>query len=143
MAMKHKPWFKWGCLTPLAVVSALILTGYIALSILGSPSNVLKHALHLQTLPPTIKRLRMGSDVWTDEVRGFCFEIAPAEFPLLLTGRDFELTDRGICQARTIHVKPAVTFPARWHYTWKTTGAHCTIDASEAKDRVVIIFAAD
>jgi len=142
--MKLKPWFKWGCLTPLAVVAALVLSGYIAFSILDSPSNVLKHALHLQTLPRSIKHLRMGSDVWTDEVRGFYFEIAPAEFPLLLTGRDFKLSDMGTTyQARTIHVKPAVTFMARWNYTWQTSGAHCRIDASEAKDRVAIVFAAD
>jgi hypothetical protein len=59
----------------------------------------------------------MGSDVWTDEVRGFYFEIAPEQFPLLLAGRDFRLLDFGMpFETKTIHVKPAVTFMARWKY---------------------------
>lgn len=137
-------WVKWGCLTPIAILAALILGGYATLCILDSPRNVLRHVLHLDNLPSSIQHLRMGSDVWTDEVRGFYFEVAPDQFPLLLAGRDFRLVDLGTTyEAKTIHVKPAVTFTARWRYMWETNGADCTIDANETKDRVAILFSAD
>lgn len=144
MTTKVTPWMKWGCLAPLAVVAVLAVSAYVFLRIQDSPRNVLKQALHLQTLPPSIKGLRMGSDVWTDEVRGFCFEIAPNDFPLLLRGRQFELRDMGTTyEAKTVHVKPAVSFTARWCYVWTTNGANCTIDTTDAKNRVAVIFAAD
>jgi len=86
----------------------------------------------------------MGSDLWTDEVRGFYFEISPAEFPKLLNGRNFELRDlQTTYDVSTTHIKPPISFSARWRYVWETDGAGCTINATESKDRVIVLFYAD
>ena len=85
----------------------------------------------------------MGSDVWTDEVRCFYFDIAPNDFPALLVGRRFRTIDiGGTFEARTIHVSPPVNFVARWRYLWETESAHCEINTNEEKTRVIAVFAA-
>ena len=143
MKTKLKPWFKWGCLTLVAIFAVLFLSIYILHRIQDSPSSVLRHALHLQNLPSSIRGLRMGSDVWTDEVRSFYFEIAPDQFPLLLEGRKFRINIDTVFEAKTKHMKPAVTFNARWEYMWETNGADCRIDVNDTKDRVTVLFTAD
>ncbi len=133
---------KWKLL--LIALLALIFGTITAYRILESPSRVLRHALHLERLPSSITNLRMGSDAWTDEVRGFYFEIAPDDFPALLVGRQFHPSDIGEAfEARTIHISPPIAFVARWQYRWETDGSRCYIIANEKKTRVIAIFSAD
>ena len=120
-----------------------IIGAVVAYRIAESPSRILRHALHLQQLPPSLTNLRMGSDVWTDEVRGFYFDIAANDFPALLAGREFRPIDiGGTFEARTIHVSPPVSFIARWRYLWETEGARCQINTNEEKTRVIAVFSA-
>jgi hypothetical protein len=132
---------KWKLI--LVIVLASIIGAIVTYRIMESPGNILRHALHLERLPSSIKHLRMGSDVWTDEVRGFYFEIAPSDLPELLAGRQFRDVDiGGTFQAHTIHVSPPVSFIARWKYVWETESARCEIAANEEKSRVIVVFAA-
>ncbi|GHC67920.1 hypothetical protein [Roseibacillus persicicus] len=135
------------------LVASLVLAGLIGIGVgvlryLEAPRNVLQHALNLQKLPPSLDNLKMGSDVWGDEVRGFYFDVAAEEFPLLLTGRSYEEEDvnttfRGTFVARTIHVSPPVSFPARWRYRWQTEGATLEILTDEKRHRVIARFSAN
>ncbi len=144
MQPKTKRWLKWGCVIPLGLVAVLIIGVYISLRVADSPQRVLKHALGIPSLPPSITDLHMGSDVWTDEVRSFCFELAPQDFPALLAGRQFVLRDFGMTyEAKTMHIQPPITFIARLNYVWETAGVRCVIDASETKDRIIVLFSAD
>jgi len=121
-----------------------IIGVFIAFRIAESPSRILRHALHLQQLPASLTNLRMGSDVWTDEVRGFYFDIAPNDVPALLAGRRFRLIDiGGKFEAHAIHVSPPVSFIARWRYYWETESAFCEININEENTRVIGVFATD
>jgi hypothetical protein len=129
----------------LLIVSLTVVIGVVvAFRIFDSSSSVLSQVLHLERLPSSIRHLRMGSDVGTDEVRGFYFEIAPNEFPALLAGREFRPIDSGgTFEAHTIHVFPSVSFLARWLYVWDSPHAQCKITTNEEKTRVIVLFSAD
>jgi hypothetical protein len=126
------------------IILLVPLTGAImAYYILESPSRVLRYALHLQRLPASIRNLRMGSDVWTDEVRCFYFEIAASDFPALLTGRDFRSFDMPwTLEARTIHIAPPLSIPSQWEYLWEVEGAHCEINTNAEMNRAIVVFSA-
>jgi hypothetical protein len=127
----------------LLAVLVPIIGAVVTLWILESPSRILRHALNLERLPGSLTRLRMGSDVWTDEVRCFYFEIAPSDFPALLVGREFHSADfGGSFETRTIHISPPVSFIGHWRFMWETTGASCEINTNEERTRVIAVFSA-
>ena len=129
---------------PITVLLASIITVLVTYRILESPNYVLRHALGLERLPSSITNLQMGSDVWTDEVRGFYFEISPEDFPALLAGRQFRRIDLGVpFEARTIHISPPVTFVAERHYRWRAENTRCEIITNDKKARVIAVFSAD
>jgi hypothetical protein len=128
----------------LITVLVPILCAVTVYRILESPSRILRHALHLRDLPSSISNLRMGTNIWTNEVRGFYFDIAPRDFPTLLTGRHFYRIDPGgTFEAQAAHLSPPVSLIARWRYRWETEGAYCELSTNEDETRVVAVFAAD
>jgi hypothetical protein len=130
-----------GCSVAFALA---VLTGYAVFRPVESPSAVLKHALHLRAVPHSVGNLRMGSDVWTDEVRCFSFTIASAEFDQLLAGREFKkITYESPKEARTIHISPAVSVSGHTSYRWQTNGAYCVINPDDSHEHVIVVFIAD
>ena len=130
----------------LIVVALLVsvICAVAAFRIAESPSRVLQHALRLKQLPSSVSGLRMHSDVWTDEVRRFYFEIEPSEFPALLAGRPFRAIDMGgAFEVHASHVSPPVAFTGRWIYRWEGEGAYCEIKTNEERNRICTTFAAD
>jgi len=122
----------------------VVLAGYAVFHRIESPSAVLKHALHIRSIPSSIAELRMGSDVWTDEVRCFSFAIAPGDFDRLLMGRAFaKITFEYPREALTMHLSPAVSVSGHASYQWRTNGADCTIFPDDAHEHIIVIFTAD
>lgn len=126
-----------GILTPIAIV-------IVGFRIISSPAFVLRHALNLDRLPTSISHLQMGSDVWTDEMRSFYFELDENEFPALLAGRPFE-HDKSFRPAsvETMHVLPPVRIVAHARYIWLVPGAMCVLSANQERTRVIVAFDAD
>jgi len=124
-------------------VFALCISGVItAYLYFSSPHVILRHALHLQTVPKSVKNLKMGSDVWTDEVRCFYLTIAPDEFPQLLAGRNYS-TNIGPAKMVTMHISPQMKVAGNVSYTWQTNSADCKVFADDSHEHVIVIFSAD
>ena len=89
----------------------------------------------------------MRSDVWTDEVRYFKFDIDPNDFPALLSGRQFRVIDMGDDPEASTRPTPTPdTFNVRWMYewdAWETRGSLCQISTNAEKSHVIVIFSAN
>lgn len=116
-----------------------IFTAYLYFS---SPRVVLKYALNLQTIPKSVRNLKMGSDVWTDEVRCFYLTIAPDEFGQLLTGRNYQTID-GPSEAETMHISPRMKISGNLSFLWETNSTSCGVFPDDTHEHVIIIFSAD
>lgn len=117
---------------------------YIAYHIFASPHAILKHALHIQSVPKSVKNLKMGSDVWTDEIRCFYVTIASNDFAQLLAGHDYQVfTNASLFERETMHISPKKKISGHVSYHWKTNSANCEIYPDDSHEHVLIIFAAD
>jgi hypothetical protein len=110
----------------------------------SSARPMLRRALRIRDLPPSIRNVRMGSDVWTDAVYDFYFEIAPPEFPRLLRGRDFSNIPLEYDYAIPVQTRTGDSFRARYRYSfdqWKARAVICEVYADETMSKVIVHYA--
>lgn len=86
MKRKINPWFKWGCLTPIAVILVLILTAFLTDALI--PSNARR------ALPKSATDVReYYSDSWnSDYVRCVKAKLPEPDYPLY--AKNLGLTER-------------------------------------------------
>jgi hypothetical protein len=121
----------------------LALAGYMGIRAISSPRAILKHSLNIPSIPKSVSGLRMGSDVWTDEVRSFYLTIAPADFEQLVAGRIYQvITNADQFPATTMHISPPVRLDGHVVYKWETDRASCSVQPDDTHEHVIILFSA-
>ena len=108
------------------VIAGVLVLCAVGLYAVSSPRVILKHALHIQSIPKSVRNLKMGSDVWTDEVRCFYLTIAPDDFTQLLVGRNYR-TNSGPFETETMHMSPGAKVSGNICYRWQIEDASCDV----------------
>lgn len=121
----------------LIVIFVPIIVSVAAYRIAESPNRMLKYSLHISSIPPSIRNLQMNSEVWTDEVRDFQFDIDPIDFPRLLLGREYRSIDFAPFDGKTITPFPIATSKK---FRWENKIADCTITTNEQRTHVHVFY---